>query len=90
MRTPQIIKRAALQLTLLCAPQPSLLQTRFCGMDCAERIRKHAAGRAADAEARAIKAASERARREAERLLLLVVLPPLELVAVEQRRWAQQ
>ena len=37
-------------------------------MDRAERTRRHAAGFAAEAEARAEKAASDRARREAARL----------------------
>ena len=37
-------------------------------MDRSERTRRHTAGRAAEAEARAIKAASDRAHREAARL----------------------
>ena len=72
MRTPQIIKRTALQLTLPSAPRPTLSQTRSSDMDPNAGFlfleEKARLARAAEAEARAKKAASDRARREAARL----------------------
>ena len=68
MQTPQNIKRTAPQLTPPCPPRPPLLQTRSLDIDQSVDARRLAAGRAADEEARAKKAASDRARREATRL----------------------
>ena len=71
MRFPQIIKRAALQLTLPCAPRPPLLQTRLFDMNPNIKflfLQEARLNCEAEAEAREEKAASERARREAARL----------------------
>ena len=46
-------------------PPPPLLQKRFCDMDQSADARRRAAGHEAEAEARAGKAAYDRARREA-------------------------
>ena len=55
-------------LTPPCPHRPPLLQTRSLDIDQSVDARRLAAGRAADEEARAKKAASDRARREATRL----------------------
>ena len=72
MRTPQIIKHAALQLTLPCAPRPPFLQTPSSDIYPNASIlsfhEKTRLARVAEAEARAKKAASDRARRDAARL----------------------
>ena len=60
--------RTAPQLTPPCAPRPLLLQTRYFDMDQSVDAKRLAAARADEAEARAEKAASDRARREAARL----------------------
>ena len=49
-------------------PRPPLSQTRSFGMDRSDDAKRLAAVRAAEAEARAGKAAYDRARREAARL----------------------
>ena len=77
-------------LTPPCPPRPLLLQTSSFYMGCSARDSRHTAALAAEAESREEKAASERAGEKLHNLLLLVVPPPLELVAMEQRRWAQQ
>ena len=77
-------------LTLPGAPRPPLLQTSSFDMDHGVDARRLAAARAAEAEVREEKARLKGPGEKLHDLLLLVVPPPLELVAVEQRRWAQQ
>ena len=55
-------------LTPPCPHRPLLLQTRSFDMDRAERTRRHAEARAAEAEARAARTAAQQAARVAARL----------------------
>ena len=90
MRTPQIMKIDSPMLTLPGAPRPPLLQTRLFDMDQSADARKLLQPVRLRLRQERLKLSHNRPAVKLHDLLLLVVPPPLELVAVEQRRWAQQ